>query len=201
MSLPSARRRSGPDAALYSSAARVDTALTVPRLVSLAVLATAVPLVCVIAYYQKRGSGLTWADYNALAFLGPLVVVAFLLVGRLIVIARVAQQRAGELGHQARALAEAVEAQEALRRQLIYRARHDPLTGLPNRMVFAERLDWALSRRTGSQRHALILLDLRRVQRRQRRLWAPGGRRGTDRDGPPSPVGGAAGRDGGADGR
>lgn len=158
--LPSARRRSGPDAALYSSAARVDTALTVPRLVSLAVLATAVPLVCVIAYYQKRGSGLTWADYNALAFLGPLVVVAFLLVGRLIVIARVAQQRAGELGHQARALAEAVEAQEALRRQLIYRARHDPLTGLPNRMVFAERLDWALSRRTGSQRHALILLDL-----------------------------------------
>lgn len=158
--LTGAWRWSRPDDALYTSVTRAENVVMIPRLVLLAVLATAVPLICLIAYYERRGSGLTWADYHALAFLGPLVVVAFLLVGRLIVIAQVAQQRATELGRQARALVEAAGAQEALRQQLIYRARHDPLTGLPNRMVFAERLDWALGRRTGSQRHALILIDL-----------------------------------------
>ncbi|MEV1288111.1 bifunctional diguanylate cyclase/phosphodiesterase [Micromonospora sp. NPDC049679] len=137
-----------------------EPAISLPRLVLLGLLAMVVPLVCVIAYYRSARDGLTWADYNALAFLGPLVVVAFLLVGRLFVIARLAQQRAAELGRQARALAEAARAQEALQQQLTYRALHDPLTGLANRVVLAERLEWALSRQGGTGRHALLVLDL-----------------------------------------
>ncbi|SDY80494.1 diguanylate cyclase (GGDEF) domain-containing protein [Micromonospora pattaloongensis] len=137
-----------------------QTAISLPRLVLLGALAMVVPLVCVVAYYRSPRGGLTWADYNALAFLGPLVLVAFVLVGRLAIIARLAQRRATELGRQARALAEAAQAQETLQQQLTYRALHDPLTGLANRVVLAERVEWALSRRTGTGQHALLLLDL-----------------------------------------
>src|SRR5690606_36589088 len=50
--------------------------------------------------------------------------------------------------------------QDALRQQLTYRTLHDPLTGLANRVVLAERLEWALTRRSGTGRHALVRFDL-----------------------------------------
>ena len=58
-----------------------------------------------------------------------------------------------------RQLTDAATAQEALQHQLAHRAVHDPLTGLPNRVVLAERLEWALGR-AGGDSHAVLLLDL-----------------------------------------
>jgi diguanylate cyclase (GGDEF)-like protein len=56
-------------------------------------------------------------------------------------------------------LADAATAQEALQHQLAHRAVHDPLTGLPNRVVLAERLEWALGRADGDSQ-AVLLIDL-----------------------------------------
>jgi diguanylate cyclase (GGDEF)-like protein len=51
---------------------------------------------------------------------------------------------------------------ERVERQLRHASRHDPLTGLPNRSFFTERLAQAVSRARGGQDHlfALIFLDL-----------------------------------------
>lgn len=47
---------------------------------------------------------------------------------------------------------------QALRERIVYEARHDPLTGLANRLLFGERLAWAVShRRVGV---GLLYLDL-----------------------------------------
>jgi hypothetical protein len=48
---------------------------------------------------------------------------------------------------------------DSLQHQLVYPAMHDPLTGLPNRIVLAERLEWALGR-GGSDSQAVMLIDL-----------------------------------------
>jgi len=62
-----------------------------------------------------------------------------------------------------RQLADAAAAQEALQHQLAHRALHDPLTGLPNRIVLAERLEWALGR-AGNDSQAVLLIDLDRFK-------------------------------------
>jgi diguanylate cyclase (GGDEF)-like protein len=79
------------------------------------------------------------------------------LVARLALIAHVSQRRAAELALRSTRLTEALTRQEALGEELAYRATHDPLTGLANRAVLAERLEWALSR-AGSTRHPVLLL-------------------------------------------
>ena len=97
------------------------------------------------------------------SFLIPVVVSAIFLltlVARLGLIARVAQDRAIELARRSADLATAATEQEDLQRQLAYRAMHDPLTGLANRLVLSERLERTLNRRGGTGRHALLLLDL-----------------------------------------
>src|SRR5262245_33972523 len=58
-----------------------------------------------------------------------------------------------------RRLSDAATAQEALQHQLVHRAMHDPLTGLPNRTVLAERLEWALGL-GGGDSQAVLLIDL-----------------------------------------
>jgi diguanylate cyclase (GGDEF)-like protein len=50
----------------------------------------------------------------------------------------------------------------ARRERLLHEARHDPLTGLPNRLLLAERLDDLIGR---GQRVALLLIDLDRFSR------------------------------------
>jgi diguanylate cyclase (GGDEF)-like protein len=62
-----------------------------------------------------------------------------------------------------RQLSDAATAQEAMRHQLAQRAMHDPLTGLPNRLVLAERLEWALGRR-GDESQAVLLIDVDRLK-------------------------------------
>src|SRR5262245_13705167 len=58
-----------------------------------------------------------------------------------------------------RQLADIATEQEALQHQLAHRAMHDALTGLPNRVVLGERLEWML----GPDSHhsqAVLLIDL-----------------------------------------
>jgi diguanylate cyclase (GGDEF)-like protein len=148
------------------------------RLVLFAVLALVPPAAWAIQLGGKHTQ-----DTHTVAVWVPLVVsVVFLLllVLRLSLIARVAHGRAGQLAQRSADLSVAVSEQEELQRQLAFRAWHDPLTGLLNRDVLAERLESALSRRNdagsalsrrndaesgvsrggGTGRHALLLLDL-----------------------------------------
>ena len=95
--------------------------------------------------------------------------LSLLLVLRLGGLARVAQRRsaeldlhAGELERRGRDLAEALVDREALEHQLRHGALHDPTTGLANRALLTQRMEWALTRNDDQGRHALILLDLDR---------------------------------------
>ncbi len=53
-----------------------------------------------------------------------------------------------------------LKAQRAFAESAHHFARHDALTGLPNRLLFAERLDALLEARSGNQQIALLFLDL-----------------------------------------
>jgi diguanylate cyclase (GGDEF)-like protein/PAS domain S-box-containing protein len=56
-----------------------------------------------------------------------------------------------------------ITAQRALEAQLTYQAFHDPLTGLPNRALFRERVEYALASRTARHVHVLFI-DLDRFK-------------------------------------
>jgi diguanylate cyclase (GGDEF)-like protein/PAS domain S-box-containing protein len=53
-----------------------------------------------------------------------------------------------------------VTERKALEAQLIHEAFHDPLTGLPNRALFADRVEHALARRESVDRVAVLFIDL-----------------------------------------
>src|ERR1700720_2412293 len=60
---------------------------------------------------------------------------------------------------------EDITERRALRENLAYAAIHDPLTGLPNRELFMDRLDFALRRATRARHEvAVIFLDLDRFK-------------------------------------
>ena len=63
-----------------------------------------------------------------------------------------------ELGAANRELQSLLREQERLQAELAYRAMHDPLTGLANRMMFGERLDHAM--RVGERGVAVVWIDL-----------------------------------------
>jgi diguanylate cyclase (GGDEF)-like protein len=123
-----------------------------------AVLAQVPPLVWAVELHRHE------ANEGGSSILVPVeavsVVFLLLLVARLGLVARVAQWRAAELAGSSAALAGAVSERVELQRQLTYRALHDPLTGLANRVVLAERMESALARGGGRGRHAVLLLDL-----------------------------------------
>jgi diguanylate cyclase (GGDEF)-like protein len=96
----------------------------------------------------------------------PILVSAallILLVARMGLVARVAHRRAAQLDRRSTALAAAVTQQQSLQRQLAYRATHDPLTDLANRVALSERMDRAFAR-PRPRGHALLLLDLDRFK-------------------------------------
>lgn len=152
-------------AALHPSVTAATTpprrtdAESVRRILLLGSLAVLVPMGLVVERIIIEDDPLA-APREVAALLGPVIVVALLLVIRVAAVAQVSNRRAAELARQTQALALAVQEQEALRQQLTYRALHDPLTGLANRVMLAERLEWALTRRAGTGRHALVLFDL-----------------------------------------
>ncbi len=118
------------------------------------------------AFVVQRG-----ASGNDHLFVPALIsaTLSLLLVLRLGGVARVAQRRsaeldlhAGELERRGRELTEALAEREALEHQLRHGALHDPTTGLANRALLTQRMEWALTRADDQGRHALILLDLDR---------------------------------------
>lgn len=141
-----------------AAAPRPEHQLSIPRTMVVGALALLVPVAFIVQglLVSDEPAG---GDAGAAALVG-LIAVALLLVVRLGIAAQVAQRRAAELARQARELDVANREQQVLRQQLTYRALHDPLTGLANRVVLSERLEWVLTRRGGTGEHALLLLDL-----------------------------------------
>ncbi len=132
------------------------------RMVLAVVLAVVVP---VAWWFELRGA--TQGGYSVVSYTVPVVlsaVLLVLLVARLGLIARLAQRRTAEVALRSDQLAAAVHEQDVLQRQLRYRAMHDPLTGLSNRIVLAERMEWTLTRPAGSRQHTLALMDLDRFK-------------------------------------
>jgi diguanylate cyclase (GGDEF)-like protein/PAS domain S-box-containing protein len=83
--------------------------------------------------------------------------------GRVIVV-EVASHDLEFAGHDAVLVAvKDITAQKALEEQLTYQAFHDPLTGLPNRALFRERVEYALSSRSARHVHVLFI-DLDRFK-------------------------------------
>ena len=118
------------------------------RVVTFVVLAVVDPVIgAAVELLSHRNVGAhAWADDLVPALL--LMALSVLLVLRLGLLLRTVNSRA-------EALAGALRVQEELQEQLTQRALHDPLTGLGNRALLAERLGAA----TGSV-FALLMLDL-----------------------------------------
>ncbi|EXG79752.1 diguanylate cyclase (GGDEF) domain-containing protein [Cryptosporangium arvum DSM 44712] len=115
------------------------------------------PAATALALVREMNHGF---EVDVLDVVVPLVattVTAILLVFRLTAFARVAEQRATALDTRTDALETALAEQVTLRKVLSHQATHDPLTGLPNRMLFNESVDEAL---TEGQPGSLLLFDL-----------------------------------------
>ncbi len=79
--------------------------------------------------------------------------------------AQAAAEKAETYRHHLAALEKAHEATEAAHKLAESMARHDPLTGLPNRRVFAEILDKTVAHAArGSVGHAVLIVDLDRFK-------------------------------------
>ena len=132
------------------------------RMLLAVVLAVVVPIAW---WYEAREAAR--GMYSVVSFTVPIVLSAVLLVlllARLGLVARLAQRRAAQVAQRSEQLAEAVEEHDVLQRQLRYGAMHDPLTGLSNRIVLDERMEWALTRPAGSRQLTLALMDLDRFK-------------------------------------
>jgi diguanylate cyclase (GGDEF)-like protein len=132
------------------------------RMLVAVVLVVVVPIAW---WYEIRAAA--QGRYSVVSFTVPVVlsaVLLVLLVARLGLVARLAQRHAAQVAQRSEQLAAAVQQQDVLQRQLRYRAMHDPLTGLPNRVVLDERMEWALTRPAGSREHTLVLMDLDRFK-------------------------------------
>jgi diguanylate cyclase (GGDEF)-like protein len=96
---------------------------------------------------------------------GSTLILIFLVL-RLDLLGRVAKRRAADVDDRSAALARAMVEQEQLHRLLAHRALHDPLTGLANRHVLTDRMEWLHNntlhgaRNRGYRGQALMMLDL-----------------------------------------
>jgi diguanylate cyclase (GGDEF)-like protein len=141
------------------SARRTGAGLPVWRIALFGTIAVVVPLALAFDLLHRS----TTLGRSVVGVAGPTAAAAallLLLIGRLAVTARTSDRRAEVLRLRTGALAQAIEKQEALQRQLAHRALHDPLTGLANRIVVGERMESVLGRVGGGPLHAFLLLDL-----------------------------------------
>jgi diguanylate cyclase (GGDEF)-like protein len=95
--------------------------------------------------------------YDVAVPLGATTLTAVLLVFRLRQLTRVAQLRANDLNCRTIDLEGAIRSQAVLQQELSHQALHDPLTGLPNRLLLHRRIDAALER---GMPGALLIVDL-----------------------------------------
>ncbi len=95
--------------------------------------------------------------YDVAVPLGATTLTAVLLVFRLRQLTLVAQLRATDLNARTVDLEGALRSQAVLQQELGHRALHDPLTGLPNRLLLHARLDAALQRHASG---ALLIVDV-----------------------------------------
>ena len=133
--------------------------LSAPRLVAYSLTAALVPAAVLVGLTNKPPSfdrSLPGVAVPAAAATTVLVS----LVARLALDAHGSQRRAAALAQRSSELTAALSRQDALSQELAHRAMHDPLTGLSNRVVLAERLEWTLERSSASRPAALLLLDL-----------------------------------------
>ncbi|MEA2770624.1 MAG: hypothetical protein QOD93_3586 [Acetobacteraceae bacterium] len=89
----------------------------------------------------------------------PEVLLQKLGDGRLVAISLCTMQDGGWV-----ATYEDITARQAIEAQVVYLARHDVLTGLPNRLVFNERLEQVLAESARDSMSAVLCLDLDRFK-------------------------------------
>jgi diguanylate cyclase (GGDEF)-like protein len=90
---------------------------------------------------------------NVTVIVGMMAGLSLLLVLRVAFLAQYAQGRAT-------ALAASLREQTDLQKQLSHQATHDPLTGLANRVLLNERLEYVLGRCSADSCAGLVMLDL-----------------------------------------
>ncbi|OLB78093.1 MAG: hypothetical protein AUI14_14050 [Actinobacteria bacterium 13_2_20CM_2_71_6] len=124
-----------------------STGTSAVRVAVFVVFAVVDPVIgAVVEIFSRDGRERAWADHVMPALL--VMVLSVLLVLRLGLLLRTVNNRA-------QALTQALRVQEELQAQLTHRALHDPLTGLGNRALLAERLAAA-----AGGTFALLMLDL-----------------------------------------
>ncbi|WP_405807680.1 EAL domain-containing protein [Streptomyces sp. NBC_00210] len=132
-----------------------QAALSGPRLVLLLLLALMGPVLLIVDAGDVRDQPVHVGIISAIV--GCLTL---LLVLRVTLLARYAQSQAGQARTRAQALERSLRDQTSLQKQLSHQAFHDPLTGLANRALLAERLEHVLSRPSAVGTTGLILIDL-----------------------------------------
>jgi diguanylate cyclase (GGDEF)-like protein len=133
--------------------ARRDRLVALPVYVLLVVLT---PIITGVSLVLEMGSE-HFDVYDVAIPLGATTLTAVLLVLRLRQLTAVAQMRATDLNTRTVDLEGALHSQAVLQQELSHRALHDPLTGLPNRLLLHGRIGAALERRADG---ALLMVDI-----------------------------------------
>jgi diguanylate cyclase len=127
-------------------------------------MVAAIALVDVAVDFSRTGAS---GPETAAAVVPPVcsTLILIFLVIRLDVLGRVAKRRAAEVDERSASLARAMAEQEQLHGLLAHRAMHDPLTGLANRHVLTDRMEWLHNTPDGPANRAyrgqaLAMLDL-----------------------------------------
>ncbi|WP_162467058.1 putative bifunctional diguanylate cyclase/phosphodiesterase [Streptomyces cavernae] len=97
---------------------------------------------------------------HAAVICGIVAALTLLLMVRIMLLARFAENQADRAKVRARMAEQALQEQTQLQKQLSHQAFHDRLTGLANRTLFSERLEEALGRASTSGNTVLLVIDL-----------------------------------------
>src|SRR5262249_45813729 len=141
------------------------TATEVPRWRLLLFVAIAVVSIGDVAVDVSQTGASGPASAGALVPPVCSTLILIFLVVRLDLVGQVARRRTAEVDNRSASLARAMAEQEQLQRLLAHRALHDPLTGLANRHVLSDRMEWLHNSHdaTINRSHrgqALMMLDL-----------------------------------------
>ncbi|MFF7789010.1 EAL domain-containing protein [Streptomyces sp. NPDC007991] len=97
---------------------------------------------------------------HAMVIASIVCALTVLLVVRIMLLAQFAEAQADQASARAGMAEDALRRQTSLERRLTHQAFHDDLTGLANRALFVQQLEYALSRPTTPRNTVLLLIDL-----------------------------------------